>query len=70
MIEFRCLVPDYYRPKIDAVAAEFDARVDYFRGTMWIMSIHVDGDYRGYVWLQDKSTDDLREAVLGVLNAY
>lgn len=69
MIEFRCLVADDYHGRIDAVASELNARVDYFRGSMNILAIIRDDVYIGCVWVLGKDPKSIREAVLEVLNA-
>lgn len=69
MIEFQCLVTDDYRGRIDAVASELNARVDYFRGFMNVLAIIRDDEYLGCVWVLGKDLEQLRRAVLEVLNA-
>ena len=69
MIEFQCLVTDDYRGRIDAVASELNARVDYFRGSMNILSIIRAGEHLGCVWVLGKDFGQLRKEVLEVLNA-
>lgn len=68
MIEFQCLVTDDYHGRIDAVASELNARVDYFRGFMNVLAIIRDGEYIGCVWVLEKDFVALRKAVLEVLN--
>lgn len=64
--EFRCLVTDDHRGRIDAVASGLGARVRYFRGRMNVLAVIKNGKYLGCVW--EKDFEQLRKAILEVLN--
>lgn len=68
-LRFRCLVTDDYHERIEAIALELDARVDYFRAPFGILAVLKEDEYIGCVWVLGKDPGSLREAVLEVLNA-
>lgn len=68
-LRFRCLVMDNYRDRIDAIAHELDAGVDYFRAPLGVLAVIEEGEYLGCVWVLGKDLGQLRKEVLEMLNA-
>ena len=68
MIRFRCLVTDDYHERIDAIAYELNAGVDYFGAPFGILAILEEDEYLGCVWVLGKDLGQLRKEVLEVLN--
>ena len=68
-LRFRCLVMDNHRDQIDAIAHELGAGVDYFRAPFGVLAVIEEGEYLGCVWVLGKDFWQLRNEVLGVLNA-
>lgn len=69
MIKFRCSVADNCHGRIDAIAHELDAEVDYVGAPFGILAVLGEDGCLGCVRVLGKDFWQLRKDVLEVLNA-
>lgn len=69
-LKFRCLVPQDFHPIIDEIASEVGAEVQYFRGRLGVVSVHLNGEYLGFVSVSGKDRCAFRAAIGEMLSRW